>query len=134
MKWILLLLAAISFTTCTEMHQKRKAPECGKVFDLCLDNWYFDQQGQIFRSSFPGIERELLRNKECFRDLGPNSVKKLIGTPNLEKGATWYYYVSKPCLGEKGPGSSGCSYVKVSFDPKTGKTTDIGIGGSYSSP
>ena len=130
MKWIFLLLTAAMLTACSEMHQKRKIPECKTVFDICIDQWYFDQKDQIYRSSYPKIEIELMKNKDCFKGLNGNSIENIFGVPNLKRGTSWFYYVSKACSSEKGPGSRGCSYVEISFDKETRKTIDFGIGGS----
>ena len=134
MKTQLLSLAFLAiFANCSELSRRKKIEPCPSVITNLKEHWHYDDSADIFKISSRELGIQLVRDKNCFIGLSRKSIQKLFGEPNLDRGTGWYYYLTKSCLDEGGPGASGCEYLGVSFSAETGKTTEIGIGNSFSS-
>lgn len=109
---VLLLLCGCSLPV-------KKSPECKTCVQNVKEDWFFDEERNIFRVEAKGGRKNsdflsgLMKHKDCLRGGSQRQVRKLFGLPSKIEGKLWKYYVMEVCNNSE---KDGCQFLLLTFD------------------
>jgi hypothetical protein len=104
---------------CSEIQQRKRKPECKKLFEQVKTDWFRDKINPLYRirkETQVNLVTEILSTQDCFIGLESKDVEKLFGKPDTTYRGRMVYYLVEPCLNQKGTEAAGCHYMQCVFN------------------